>query len=212
MSDITYRTIQTGLENNPVNESIMSSVLSQMSDGYWEECSQMQGYWKCADVCRRDSGIVIDVWPISWYMDTYSKSISNRFYGMNDGQILLFFARKIRFLARQNLKDDYEEAIRDKMISFKGALIPTAEIEKFNKERDAYNEYIIAHPFQSRGVFNEYNLAPCIYLSAYDSSFPDSRVPVTVADCVRVYNVLVKKAAELGEKPAEIVLDNAAGA
>ena len=211
MSDITYRTIQTGLENNPVNDSIMSSVLSQMSDGYWEECPQMQGYWKCADVCRRDTGIEIDVWPYSWFRDT-DKTISNRFYGMSDGAILLFFARKIRFLARDNLKDDYEEAIRDKMISFKGALIPTAEIEKFNKERDAYREYIIAHPFKSRGVFNEYNLARCIYLSSYDSSFPDSRVPVTIADCVRVYNALVKKAAELGEKPAEIVLDNAAGA
>ena len=211
MSDITYRTIQTGLENTPVNDSIMSSVLSQMSDGYWEESSYMRGYWKCADVYGRGSGIELDIYPHNriWGSDY---TIQNRFYGMNDGQILLFFARKIRFLARQNLKDDYEEAIRDKMISFKGALIPTAEIEKFNKERDAYNEYIIAHPFQSRGVFNEYNLAQCIYLSSYDSSFPDSRVPVTIADCVRVYNALVKKAAELGEKPAEIVLDNAAGA
>ena len=146
----------------------------------------MRGYWKCADVYGRDSGIELDIYPHNriWGSDY---TIQNRFYGMNDGQILLFFARKIRFLARQNLKDDYEEAIRDKMISFKGALIPTAEIEK------------------------EYNLAQCIYLSSYDSSFPDSRVPVTIADCVRVYNTLVKKAAELGEKPAEIVLDKGVG-
>ena len=63
VSDITYRTIQTGLENTPVNDSIMSSVLSQMSDGYWEESSYMRGYWKCADVYGRDSGIELDIYP-----------------------------------------------------------------------------------------------------------------------------------------------------
>lgn len=184
-----FRVVETGIEATKMNMEIMSSVLGQLSDGIWEECGQMKGYWACADVCSREGTIKIDLYPYSYKPMSYGPSVKNRFYDKSDDQVLMFFARKIKQIVRFSLECHYEDEIRRKMVDNSDrALIPVAEIDKHMAQMKVYREYLAQNPFCFRGKFTEENNEECPALS-YDCQ-------VTVRDAVKVYKTLTENAAK----------------
>lgn len=99
--------IGTGLFSNIAKE-ICDSVLGQLSDGMWENSPSMDKYWKFAHVKRNSAGeVVIVVSSKSGEREYYSKkTIPNGFYGMTACQVKEFFAKKIKHIAKEELKDN----------------------------------------------------------------------------------------------------------
>ena len=96
----SIRIVNTGLPNTETNQTILSSVLGQMSDGMWEETysrRDREGYYRCAD----PEGSDIKITDRRWVVNPYTR--------MSDAKILRFFAKKIRQVCLQELKDRYPD-------------------------------------------------------------------------------------------------------
>lgn len=97
------RIIKTNISGNKGNE-ILRSVVGQMSDGIWEDSSYYTGYWLFVDI---DDYNNICVYDKKYYShDTYyGKPVRNKFYSMPDDEVKKFFARMIKKIVFEELKD-----------------------------------------------------------------------------------------------------------
>lgn len=85
------RLIDTGLRG-ATQKDILASVLGQLSDGWWENSSRMDPYWKHAKIVEENGKVYLQV-------DSYSVYDS-----MSDAEILQWFGKKIKFL----IKNEFE--------------------------------------------------------------------------------------------------------
>lgn len=102
------RTIRTGLYSNKAHE-ILDSVFGQLSDGMWENSTVMDKYWRFANVRQAADGeIVIDVSNEHGKHDRgcHYHFTPNGFHDMTDEQIREFCAKKIKTIAKAELKAD----------------------------------------------------------------------------------------------------------
>ena len=102
---MTTRKITTNTFSKKAND-MLNSVIGQMSDGIWENSKSMDKYWMFASIERDlDGENIIEI------SDTTGKPYCNRyvyngFAGMSDDQIREFFAKKIKQIAKIELKDN----------------------------------------------------------------------------------------------------------
>ena len=186
MEEKKVRKVQTGLDHTDKNHCILSSVIGQMSDGIWENSPRMVGYWACIDT-EADSA---DLFVSTEYADTYY-DVLNPYRKMTDKQIKKYFANKIKQIVKINMEDNYIYQVR-KDIYDKYALnmyfvrvTDADELQRREKAEKEYEDYITAHPFTFRGVFNPKNDTEVEYLSV-------PRAKVTVKDAYEAYQCLIK--------------------
>lgn len=96
------RIIKTNLTGKKANE-ILSSVIGQMSDGMFENSTYYEGYWRFVDI-DDSNNICVDTnrSKYSWYGRDYK----NKFYHMSDIEIKRFFAKLIKRIAQEELRDN----------------------------------------------------------------------------------------------------------
>lgn len=102
---ITTRKIKTNTFSKKAKE-MLRSVIGQMSDGTWENSKSMEKYWMFATIERALDGeniIEIGVETGRMYCHRY---VNNGFSKMTDDQIREFFAKKIKQIAKIELKDN----------------------------------------------------------------------------------------------------------
>ena len=102
---MTIRKIKTNTFSKKANE-MLRSVIGQMSDGIWENSNSMDKYWMFASIERDvDGENVIEISAVTGkpYCNRY---IYNGFSDMSDDQIREFFAKKIKQIAKIELKDN----------------------------------------------------------------------------------------------------------
>lgn len=102
---MTIRKIATNTFSKKAND-MLNSVIGQMSDGIWENSKSMDKYWMFASIERDvDGENVIEISAATGkpYCNRY---IYNGFFDMPDDQIREFFAKKIKQIAKIELKDN----------------------------------------------------------------------------------------------------------
>lgn len=105
------RIIKTGLRGDKA-ESVCSSIISQMSDGYWEDCHEYEKYWRFASIKKSAHGEIAFKIDPRCFIDTFRGlqtrrvTIRNGFSCMEDSEVLGFFSKKIKFILRKELADD----------------------------------------------------------------------------------------------------------
>ena len=102
---MTIRKIKTNTFSKKANE-MLRSVIGQMSDGIWENSNSMDKYWMFAYIDRAADGeniIEIGVETGKMYCNRY---VYNGFTDMSDDQVREFFAKKIKQIAKIELKDN----------------------------------------------------------------------------------------------------------
>ncbi len=95
MSSECTREVSTGLDNTEVNRAILKSVFGQMSDGMWENTPSVTPYWSYATYDPSNTKIYI----------SNSTDKKNPYCSMTDVQIRNYFARKIKHICIQELRD-----------------------------------------------------------------------------------------------------------
>lgn len=176
------KVVKTGFtESKKVNE-ILNSVIGQMSDGMWEGSSYMEGYWNFVEI-HDDNNIYL--FDGNWDWEGRS-ALRNRFYGMSDKEVKTFFAKKIKKIVSEELKDNYVESKRKEFCNIYGLNRDNYWNYKVEKDRILMEkqlaEYLELHPFKFKG-FNENNDTKLVYLNYKET--------ITVADAVRAYNTLM---------------------
>ena len=102
---MTIRKIKTNTFSKKANE-MLRSVIGQMSDGIWENSNSMGKYWMFAYIDRAPDGeniIEIGNETGKMYCNRY---VYNGFADMSDDQVREFFAKKIKQIAKIELKDN----------------------------------------------------------------------------------------------------------
>ena len=107
-------TVHTGLMGKKSLE-ILDSVIGQMSDGMWENSPVMEHYWRFITVEFDNGEVVLKIekrgeWEQGsrpgnmHFVDNYFMSK----LGGKDAAILAFMGKKVKAVAKENLKDDGE--------------------------------------------------------------------------------------------------------
>lgn len=108
------RIIHTGLYTKKADE-ILNSVIGQMSDGYWENSPSMDKYWKFACIRKaEDDEVLISVSEDSYDHCFHGTPTCNGFLHKTDFEVLAFFADKIKFIAKLELKDENSKSSWDR--------------------------------------------------------------------------------------------------
>ena len=94
------RVIKTNTSGKKANE-ILSAVIGQMSDGMFENSRYYEGYWMFCDI---DDGnnICVDDSSCDY---SFNRWYENKFYNMSDKEIKLFFAKMIKRIIQQEMRD-----------------------------------------------------------------------------------------------------------
>ena len=87
--------VPTGLSDAKAKD-ILNSVIGQMSDGIWENTSQMNRYWQYADIVEQNGELFIKV---------DRNSYGSGFYGKSDEEVRKFFANKVKQIAKEFIND-----------------------------------------------------------------------------------------------------------
>ena len=184
------RIVPTFMEDTKKNNEILNSVISQMSDGMWENNPRYNGYWTFAIISENLSVIKVSEKPCEWSTwNGRASCLENPYTHMDDKAIRKFFANKIKAIARENLKDEYIDNIYKKFYEIWGLdesyryVYPTKKKDDIAMANKQIEEYLEKHPFALKGLFNEKNDTEVIYLS-YEEK-------VTVADAYRAYQSLI---------------------
>ena len=103
-----YREIHTGLYGQKAYD-IVDTLFGQLSDGYYEYSPRMEAYWQYGCAHRAADGellLVID--KISGEWDRYGSHRwrENKFYNMSDSDIKTWIAQHVKFIAKQDIKDN----------------------------------------------------------------------------------------------------------
>lgn len=107
------RRIKTGLPYRK-GKMILDSVIGQLSDGLWENSPRMERYWKfvCVDDDGNGNAILCVSNRYSVASPYQGRPIANGFWGRTSGEILLWFAEKIRQVAKEEEKDWEQDEFR----------------------------------------------------------------------------------------------------
>ena len=116
------RIIKTNVTGNVANE-ILNSVIGQMSDGMFEGNGYYEGFWIFVEIDRFNNIRVNTNYGVS----RWGKYYKNKFFHMSDNEVREFFARMIKRIVQQEL--------RDKNIPVRG------EFKKGNKRLLEYMNY-----------------------------------------------------------------------
>ena len=178
------KVVKTGLSKSKVVNDILNSVIGQMADGIWENSSYMAGYWNFVEISK-DNNICLCDRPWDW---EGRNTLNNKFYGMSDKDVKTFFAKKIKKIVSEELKDNYIDGKRTEFYSIYG--LNPHQYEAWNKKltedrelaEKQLQEYLKKHPFKLKD-FNENNDTPLYYLNYKEN--------VTVADAYEVYKSLM---------------------
>lgn len=93
--DSTGMLVSTGLSDQKA-EDILNSVIGQMSDGIWENTSQMNRFWQYMDIVKQDGELFIRV-----DTDNYSSG----FRGYSADEVRKFVANKVKQIAKIYIED-----------------------------------------------------------------------------------------------------------
>lgn len=116
------RIIKTNVTGNIANE-ILSSVIGQMSDGMFEGSRYYEGFWMFVEIDSLNNICVSSKYGVN----RWGKYYGNKFFNMSDNEVREFFARMIKRIVQQEL--------RDKNIPVRG------EFKKGNKRLLEYMNY-----------------------------------------------------------------------
>ena len=97
-----YTLVSTGL-NDSKAEDVLNSVIGQMSDGIWENTSQMDRYWKNLEIVKKDGEL---------YIQANTDSYSSGFKGYTEDEIRKFVANKVKQIAKMYI-EDYKGSAKD---------------------------------------------------------------------------------------------------
>lgn len=178
------KVVKTGLSKSKVVNDILNSVIGQMSDGIWENSSYMAGYWNFVEI-NKDNNICLCDRPWDW---EGRNTLNNKFYGMSDKDVKTFFAKKIKKIVSEELKDNYIDGKRTEFYSIYG--LKPHHYEAWNKKltedrelaEKQLQEYLKKYPFKLKD-FNENNDTKLFYLNYKEN--------VTVADAFKAYTILM---------------------
>lgn len=97
-----YTLVSTGLSDAKA-EDVLNSVIGQMSDGIWENTSQMDRYWKNLEIIKKDGEL---------YIQANTDSYSSGFKGYTEDEIRKFVANKVKQIAKMYI-EDYKGSAKD---------------------------------------------------------------------------------------------------
>lgn len=103
-----YREIHTGLYGQKAYD-IVDSLFGQLSDGYWENSPRMEAYWRFGQAASAADGellLVIDKTSGEWDHCSRGRLLENKFYSMSDFEIKTWIAQHVKFIAKQDIKDN----------------------------------------------------------------------------------------------------------
>lgn len=101
-NDDGYTLVSTGLSDAKA-EDVLNSVIGQMSDGIWENTSQMDRYWKNLEIVKKDGEL---------YIQANTGSYSSGFKGYTEDEIRKFVANKVKQIAKMYI-EDYKGSAKD---------------------------------------------------------------------------------------------------
>lgn len=101
-NDDGYTLVSTGLSDAKA-EDVLNSVIGQMSDGIWENTSQMDRYWKNLEIVKKDGEL---------YIQANTDSYSSGFKGYTEDEIRKFVANKVKQIAKMYI-EDYKGSAKD---------------------------------------------------------------------------------------------------
>ena len=97
------RIIKTGLKGD-IAEHICGAIIGQMSDGYWENTSSYEKYWRFINVKKLSDGRIAFVVDETDGKYNYGhKFVNNGFFMMSDTDVISFIAKKIKFILSKEL-------------------------------------------------------------------------------------------------------------
>jgi len=180
------RIIITNLPNEKKYCEMLASVVAQLSDGAWENSSKAIPYWKFAECNSRNNNICVSKkFYIAEDYYYYKKEYRNPYWKMSDEDIKHYFARKIKELALMEMKQDYEDEIKEQFLGdFSPYEVPIDRYNEWKEKNNEYQDYISKHPFIAKGKFVKDNDYELTYI-AYDER-------ITVADAYEAYKILMK--------------------
>lgn len=148
---INPRIIHTGLFSQTAYDAF-SSIMGQLSDGYWENSPRMEKYWNFAEISRELNGeVVIEVEPGYCEWDKWSHRVTtNPYYNMTDDSIRVFFANKMKVIAKVEMKDENvgNQWQRDNEMKL--------HYLSYNVDLDVSDIYCIYDMLHGRNVWNRY--------------------------------------------------------
>ena len=99
------RIIKTPFYSNKAKE-VLNGVIGQLSDGIWENSSRMNKYWRFVKINTSPNGqIYIEIDVATGKPEYDNRWIVNGFNGMTDDEVIKFFADKIKYIMKLDLKD-----------------------------------------------------------------------------------------------------------
>lgn len=101
--------IDTGIKLDDKKYRILESIVGQMSDGIWENSSQMEKYWKNIGVDKKDNNLIFKIDKENGKPDKYVRYgwVSNPFYNKSDDEIREFMADKLKKIVQIEIKDKF---------------------------------------------------------------------------------------------------------
>lgn len=191
------RIIETGLdERNKKYNEILRSVIGQLSDGMWENCNRYNGYWTYDEATGKDNKIIVSSEPYEYR--NWTRKYINPYHKMTDKEIRKFFANKIKYLVKAELKSNYEYDIAEEIFKkysleeyCRMYITPLDHEEEYNKAKEETEKYLKDNPFTIKGKFNDSNTESLLYLN-YDEN-------VQVKDAYEVYQTLMNFETEKGD-------------
>ena len=100
------REVFTGL-NDKEAETILNSILGQISDGMWENSPRVFPYAYFVEIEENGASLLIS--EVSGDLYTSNCWVSNPYVNMDNAAILKYFARKLKDIVLEELKNKYEE-------------------------------------------------------------------------------------------------------
>lgn len=143
-----------------IAEEIISSVFGQLSDGWGENNSRNDRWWRFAKVCREPNGQVAISVSEESAAPGYGRPVQNGFYGMTDAEILKKIASWIKKTARMELDDNgVDDGWKRSNEDFETVYL------------NCYEDISIAHAYLVYDVLNGRDPAGKFTVRIYDSVF-----------------------------------------
>lgn len=102
------RAIHTSLYGQ-IAYDIIDSIFGQFSDGRWENNRGYDKYWQFAGAQRLDNGEVVVSVSTKGGAPYCGRWLENPYIAMSDAEVLEFLAKKIKFIAKDCIKDNDEK-------------------------------------------------------------------------------------------------------
>ena len=100
------RVIETDIGTHEKANEILDGVIGQMSDGMFENSSYYEGYWRFVKIDNANNIIVDIAYGTAVRGFGWIRYYTNKFYNMTDTEVKQFFAKMIKRIIQQELRDD----------------------------------------------------------------------------------------------------------